>query len=51
LVRSVLVGTGATDPLVFLGAALFLAAVAAPASFVPARRATHVDPIHALRYE
>jgi ABC-type antimicrobial peptide transport system permease subunit len=51
LVRGVLVGISPTDPRVFLGAAVFLATVAALASFVPARHATRVDPIRALRHE
>ncbi|HZU24018.1 MAG TPA: ABC transporter permease [Bryobacteraceae bacterium] len=39
------------DPLTILGAALFLIAVAVPASLIPALRATRVDPIVALRQE
>jgi putative ABC transport system permease protein len=38
-----------TDPVSFVGVALFLATVAFVASFIPARRATGVDPIEALR--
>jgi ABC-type antimicrobial peptide transport system permease subunit len=51
LVRGALVGIGATDPGVFLGAALMLSAVAALASFVPAQRAAGVDPVVALRHD
>jgi len=39
----------ATDPLVFIGAALFLAAVALAPSYLPARRAAHIDLNDALR--
>ena len=51
LIGSALVGIGAGDPGVFLGAALILGTVAALASFVPAQRAAGVDPVVALRHE
>jgi predicted permease len=49
--RSMLFETSPVDPVTILCVTLFLLLVALVASFIPARRATRVDPIIALRYE
>ena len=50
-IRAMLYGTSPTDPAVFIGSAALLATIMLVASYLPARRATRVDPMVALRVD
>ncbi len=51
ILRSVLFGVNPHDPLTIVASILLVLSVAAPAAWLPARRATKIDPMGALRYQ
>jgi len=51
VLSSLLFGIGGSYPALLAAAALLLAIIALLACYIPARRAAHVDPVKALRYE
>jgi ABC-type antimicrobial peptide transport system permease subunit len=51
LISTQLFGLSPTDPLTIVGAAVVLSVVAMLAGYLPARRASRVNPLNALRYE
>jgi putative ABC transport system permease protein len=51
VMQSFLFGVGATDAVTFIAVSALLIAVALVANYIPARKATRVNPVIALRYE
>ena len=51
LLQGMLVGTGSSDPVTLVGISVVLISVAMMACIWPARRATRLDPVKALRYQ
>jgi putative ABC transport system permease protein len=51
VLASLLFGISGADSLIYAGVSILLVLVSLAASYVPARRAAHVDPVVALRYE
>jgi len=51
MLTSLLYGVGATDPITFLAVGVLLVATAAMAGYLPARRASRIDPLTALRVD
>jgi ABC-type antimicrobial peptide transport system permease subunit len=51
VLRGLLFQVNGTDPATFIGVMVFLSAVVLVASYLPARRASRIDPIEALRNE
>ena len=51
VMRGMLYGIAPTDPVVFVCVPALLLAIAAVASYIPARKAMRVDPVVALKYE
>lgn len=51
ILRSLLYGVGALDPVTFIGVPVILLAVTLAAAYLPARRASRVDPVRALKAE
>jgi ABC-type antimicrobial peptide transport system permease subunit len=50
-IEATLFGVAAKDPVTILGAVLIMSAVSISAAFLPARRASRIEPMRALRYE